>query len=779
LSDHPEPSADRPAFEIADEQSQLRVLFGLLINRKWAALTTLVLCVTLGILYTIRAPRIYRSSSLVLIEQAAPTVLGRDVEEVQALGQRGWALQHYFKTQYEIITGRPVMTRAAEKLNLFALPERMKDIGQESLEATLAQDPLYDLPDDLQRQLVLLGMDRLPSREKIRAVLQDYDFSSALLGKLTITPVKESFLVQISADTRHPQTSAEVANAVADAYVEINLENYATTTSAAESWLSDQVDDLKRKLQSDEQALQDYSEAHDIVSVSLQDRQSMATDTLSKLNDRLSDVIAGRIEKESEHNHLRELRGKGVDLSSLHDFTSPALADIKHTLLQLAKEENSLRTRYLAAHPAMKTIATQREQLQVALQQEILLRMTDVENQLQVLRETEQRLQDQMATVKVEALAFNQRAMEVGRLQRETQNTTNLYNMILKRQKEVRLTQMLKVNNVSKLEAALPAGMPIKPRTRLILLLAVFMGVVGGIAAAVARDFLDNSIKSPQQLQTILRLPFLGILPTIKDSDLQLPEGEKPSEYAFDHIPSYRSRSRVLECARTIRTNLLFMSPEKPAKSLIVTSTGPREGKSTATIIMSTTMAMSGQKTIIVDTDMRRPRVGKSFGLSSDNGLTRVILGEQSLDEAITLSDVLNLSVLPCGPIPPNPADLLHTEAFVRVVEELRRRYDRIVFDTPPVNVVTDALILAPSVDGVVFIVKASETRLQEAYEAVRRLHDVGGRILGSVLNNVDLDKGQSSSYRYPSHYHYYYYNRSGYYTDDATRGDEQVRAVS
>jgi succinoglycan biosynthesis transport protein ExoP len=216
-------------------------------------------------------------------------------------------------------------------------------------------------------------------------------------------------------------------------------------------------------------------------------------------------------------------------------------------------------------------------------------------------------------------------------------------------------------------------------------------------------------------------------------------------------------KSPVAECLRGVRTNLLFLGTERPLQKLLVTSSGPQEGKTTAVIDLGITFAQSGQRTLLVDTDMRKPRLHRAFGLSADVGLTSVLLDEKRLGEALKATQVPDLTVLPCGPMPPNPAELLHTERFRKLVVELSRRYDRILFDSPPVAAVTDAMILAGEVDGVVLLVKAAHTSRDSVVRARRALTDVQARIVGAVLNAVDL-KSRGAGYSYADYAQYSHY---------------------
>lgn len=249
-----------------------------------------------------------------------------------------------------------------------------------------------------------------------------------------------------------------------------------------------------------------------------------------------------------------------------------------------------------------------------------------------------------------------------------------------------------------------------------------------------------------------LRVSFLGLIPTIKPEQREDIDDATPLR---DNFLIMHPKSSVAECCRTVRTNILFMSPENPPKRILVTSAGPQEGKSTVVINLGITMAQSGSRVLLVDTDMRRPRLHKSFGLGKSEGISSVILGEVELQQAVIKTEVDNLEILPCGPIPPNPTELFHTDRFANLVETLTASYDRLIFDSPPVMMVADPLILSHSMDGVIMVVKGASTSRDVVRRALRQLEDVKARVLGVVINDLDLDNKQ---------YGYYYYRRYGYY---------------
>jgi capsular exopolysaccharide synthesis family protein len=318
---------------------------------------------------------------------------------------------------------------------------------------------------------------------------------------------------------------------------------------------------------------------------------------------------------------------------------------------------------------------------------------------------------------------------------------------------------MLQVSNVRILDRARPNPTPIRPSTSRNLALALVLGLLGGVALAFAVDYLDRSVTTQEQVEEQVGLTFLGIVPSLERSA----DGKVQDLYVHT-VP----KSAAAECLRAVRTNLLFMSPDKPLRKLLVTSSGPQEGKTTTATSLAITMAGSGNRVLLVDADMRRPRLHRIFGVRNDVGLSSLILGEGRLTETLCETAIPALFVLPCGPVPPNPAELLHTAAFQKLLAEMAERFDRVIVDSPPVGVVADAAVMSTHVDGTVLVLKAGRTSREVARKAVRQLRDVNANILGAVLNDLDLHK-------YGQHAYYYQY---GYYYGDTKSSDKGSSAV-
>jgi capsular exopolysaccharide synthesis family protein len=434
-------------------------------------------------------------------------------------------------------------------------------------------------------------------------------------------------------------------------------------------------------------------------------------------------------------------------------INSHVVQQLKLKLSDLKQEEAELIKRYMPEHPKAVAVRERLNMVRGDLESEIDRILKSLEGEYKQAIDTEARLGKAIEEVKQEALELNKKEIDYNRLRRERDNNQALYDMVLKREKEASLSRMLKVNNVRRHEAAREPLRPVRPRVALNMLVALILGLLGGVGLAFLVDDLDNTVKTQQQVENLLGLSFLGVIPSIhgenKKAMMQVADR--------DHYLIENPRSSVAECCRTIRTNLLFMSPDRELKLLLITSGGPREGKSTVAVALATTMAQAGSRVVVIDSDMRRPRLHKSFGLLNEKGLSTAILGDTRLDQAIQHTTVPGVDLLPCGPIPPNPAELLHTDNFRQILQQLSATYDRVLFDSPPVGAVTDATVLGSMVDGVILVVKAGATPWPAALQVKRRLTDVNARILGVVLNDVDLDSRRAGTY-YQQYYYYYRY---------------------
>ncbi len=418
-----------------------------------------------------------------------------------------------------------------------------------------------------------------------------------------------------------------------------------------------------------------------------------------------------------------------------------------------------LSQRYESRHPTLLQAQAELEAARTDLQREIDHIVDASETEYRATTESELRSSNALfEDVRLEAFNINKREIEYKKLDREAKNNSELYDLVLKRLKETDLTSLLKTNNIHLLDASIVPTSPIKPSRTKNTLFAAVAGLLAGFALAFIQEKLDNTFKGQDDIQNTLGIAFLGIVPSIVDPEAL--GSSKQSASARDIYVHTHPKSSVAECCRTVRTNLLFMSPDRPLRKLLITSSGPQEGKTTVATSLAIAMAQSGNRVLLIDTDMRRPRLHRAFGIPNDIGLTSTVVGEASIDDAIKATEVPNLSVLPCGPLPPNPAELLHAERFKKLVDLLASKFDRLIFDSPPIGAVADAVVLSTQVDATLLVLRAGKTTYEMGRRAVDGLFGVNAFVAGSVLNNLDLE---SQSYGY----YYYYYYRHGYYGEE------------
>jgi succinoglycan biosynthesis transport protein ExoP len=719
--------ADEIGQEIQEGQIDLREYLNVSLKRKWTVVVFFVIVVTVVTIYTLRQVKIYEARASVIIEPYAPQVLG-NVREVYDLGSGSyWSNREYYETQYNVITSRTVAQKIVQQLHLDGNKE-------------------------------FLGIDKLTPEEQKAFMATEIDYPDMVRGMIEIEPVKESRTAIIKARHRYPKWAQRLANAAVGAYIEYNLQTRRQITLDAAGWLTSQAKELKTRMDEAEDRLLEFKREKQILSVSLEDRQNITSQRLQDMNQTLNHLQAQRIALDARRKQILDIREAKQPLDTIDKvIASPLVQQLKESYFKLQETQAELSSKYLPDHPKAKTIDEKIQLVRQNINAEIDNVLGSIETEYRTLVENERSLQREITKVKGEAQGINEHEIEYNRLKRVSDNYTSLYQLVLKRQKEASLSAHQETNNVYKLDSAIEPRIPVYPRINLNLLLAAVVGLLGGIGLAFFLEFLDNTIKTQEDIEQHLQLPFLGIVPSIK---LEAGEDDEVVPLRDQYLVSH-PKSSVAECFRTVRTNLLFMSPENPSRRMLVTSASPQEGKSTVVINLGITMAQSGSKILLLDTDMRRPRLHKTFGIQSGLGLTTAILGEAEVENVIFHSDVSRLDILPCGPIPPNPTELFHTERFLHLIDHLSEKYDRLIFDSPPILVVADPLILSRSMDGVVLVIKSSQTSREIVKRAVRQMTDVKSRILGTVLNDIDLQHRD---------YSYYYYRQYGYYYGEKDR---------
>lgn len=701
-----------------------RRLLGILAKRWWVIAVTFIAIVTGTSIYLARTPRQYEARASIVIDSATPQVLGgqfRDVIDVE-MGS-WWSAREYIQTQYNVIRSEALADEVARRL-------------------------------ERSGQLAKLGVGTGEAGQKAAAQL--------VLDSVQVDPLKESRVVNIVIRATNPEVATLLANSTAETYIDQNLERRLSRTRGAATWLGDQLLDLKRQLETSEMALYEFKHQNNILSVSLEDSRNILSHDVQRLSDALSEAKAKRIQLAARRKVLGAMRtGDPLNEPDPDLRENPVLQKLKESYVDQTAKLLEYRGKYGDKYPLLVSQEARLEATKNELRHEAELSLKALQAQFDLSVETERSLGAELESTKQAALALNKKQIDYDRLKRSADSNAKLYDLVLGRLKESDLAGKLGENNVRMLDRARLPSAPASPNVPEALGLAVLLGLAFGVGLAFGFDYLDNTVKSQEDIEVAAGVPFLGLIPKISLEDGQ----------SADNVPLHiveHSKSTVAECCRAIRTNLLFMSPDRPLCSFLITSSGPQEGKSTTSINLGVTMAQSGSRVLLVDTDLRRPRLHRAFGVSAERGMSTLILGESNIDDVVKATQVPNLWVIPSGPLPPNPAELLHAARFREVMAELRKRYDRIIFDSPPLGAVTDAAVLSTTVDGVVLVAKSARTTRDMLGRTTRQLADVKAKILGCVLNDVDLSRRE-----YGYNYYYYYYHRYGYYYAEQEKPDQ------
>lgn len=720
------------------------------IRKNWMLIVTAIAVTTLGATFlTLGRTKIYEAQATMLFDPQPPRPLGREVQAVVDISGAYQNKKEYYRTQFWVIQSQKTASLVVEQLQLH------KD---------------------------LRFVENLPaSASPLGKPISVEDASKILRSRLSVEQVKDSQLARVAYQDADPIRAQRILGTLVDIYAQQNLDEALDAMGVAADWLTNQVETLKNDLESSEMALHVYKKDKDILSVSMDDQSNMLRGEIQQLNAALTttrtqreQIAARRAEllkinpEEPSNVPATELLNSGLLQKLRSDYVSAVEA--RSVLLALGRGAN---------HPDVLAAQARIDGTRMALLMEVKNVQGAVNHDFNVASNAINGLDGLLQQAKHHALDLNLLEIEYNRLKRAKESNEKLYGLVTERSKENDLTRLLRFNNIRVVDRPLLPRAPVTPNMPLNVASGLVLGLALGLIGAIGREQLDRTLKTPDEAERELSLSSLGLVPLMHEeaqANRSKPRrGKRRSKLPSvpDHpelVVHQHPTSGVAEAARAVRTNLLFMSPDRPYHTLLVTSASPSEGKTTVACCIAIAMAQAGRRVVLVDCDMRRPRLHQVFGTQRDSGVTTALLAHSTLESAIQVTEIPNLSVLPTGPLPPNPAELLHSESFDKLLTALAERFDNVVIDSPPIAPVTDAAILSTRVDGTVLVVRAHETRKDVARRAVRSLRDVGGRIVGTVFNAVDF---QRRDYGY---YHYYAYKKAGYGSEvppPATQDDD------
>jgi exopolysaccharide transport family protein len=735
---------------------------------KWLVLAVTVVVGTLVALYTLRQPKVYQATTIIEFDPNPPRPLGRDVQDVADPIGGYWLAREFFSTQNLVLGSRAIAERVVRRLGLHEDPTFWGYPATEGAENRTE-------PGLLDR---MLGRDapsgRFEPREPAEAAL-------VVAQRITVEPVKDTRLVRLHVRDENPERAAAIADAFADVYIEKTLEDRMGSTVNALEWLGGQLDTLRREVETSELALHQFKEDHNVLSVSMEDRQNLVAGEINSFSEALTNARQRRIEVAARVSRLQSVMSDDpLEASGTVFDERSALNELRTAMREKLAERERLSARLGTAHPQMRALDEELNGLREQLAREVTSIVRNAEADLREIRAVEGGLRTALEQAHEAGLELNLREIEYQRLARERENKTKLYELVLQRTTETDLTRMIQTSFVRLVDRAQVPTVPVSPNVKAGVTGGVMGGLVLGVLLALGLAALDRRLRGPEAVEE-LGVTVLGVIPHVGEkkakgevSPKRRRRGGGGAVENPDLIVHEFPMSTAAECVRTVRTNLTFMAVgEDIAKVFVITSSQPREGKTTVASNLAASMAQSGKRVLLVDTDLRKPRVHAAFKISRERGVSTFIIGEASFERVVQTTIVPGLDVIPAGPVPPNPAELLHSPRFRELVDKAREKYDVVIFDSPPLGAVTDAAIVGPQVDGVLVVVKSQVTTRDAFRSTLRQLGDVGARVLGAVVNDISFsgDGYYGKGYYYRRYGEYYATESEG--TDDGREAAE------
>ena len=712
----------------------LRKYVDILFRRRWTIISVTLIAVVLTLVVSLTMRPFYTARGMVMIEKEPNILSFEDIFQIETFRD------DYFQTQYKLLQSRSLAERTIEKLKLW---EKEEFAGKRQVKPEDLKDPVF------RRKMVERFLDRLE-----------------------VKPVRMTRLVEVSLKAHEPALARDCVNAVFDSFVDMNIETKYEATEQATEFLSQQIADLKKEIGQKEQELQNYGQEKNIVILS--DKETTILDRLSELNKALTEAQIDRVRKEAYYNEIKNASPDYIPEA----LSNPLIQRLREDYIRLSREYSKMEEKFQPEYPEMQRLKAELDSARELLRNETENLVKAAYSEYQASLKKEKSLQEVFDHQKEEAFRLNSNAILYNSLKIEIENKKNLLESLLKRQSETGVSARLRGLRTSNIRIVDRADIPISPSSPKKLrniLLALFLGLFGGVGLALLMEYLDNSVKSVEDVERYSGLPTLGVVPPFgenskaygyyyayiseeyghkKRSGKKTEEKTEEKPQSIELITHFAPESAFAESYRSLRTALLLSGPQNNLKAIIVTSPLPSEGKSATVSNLAVSLAQMGKKVLLVDADLRRPKQHRIFNLKNHDGLTNYLALDLEPEKLVKTTVVPSLYLINSGPIPPNPAELLSSDKMARLMEKLRQGFDFILIDTPPILTVTDAQILGKISDGLVLVVQAERTP-REALSQTREILDMLTlKSVGVVINYLSLD---TRSY-YARHYYRRYY---------------------
>jgi capsular exopolysaccharide synthesis family protein len=757
--------------EDQEDSIHLREVWRIIRKRRWLIAAVAVIVTTLVTIEAYRTKSTYKASAFVEIGKDTPAVRSTANGMVIQADDDMYYPQLSINTNLFRLTSEPLLEDVVADLKLDQNPKFSEPPQRSFLEAVqaMANRATFKKPEP-QPPTIVGDLVSGPSDKQARAQ-EEHErlgpYVSMVAHSLQADQVKDTRTLRVTFTHTDPVITAAVANGVAQDFINQNFENKTERFTNASKWLETTTRELKARVERAEQDLADYTKANNIFST--EGKETLTTDKLSRLHDQATRVGTERILKQSVYEEVKAGRVSQLPAA----FSDPKISALQSKLEEQQADLEKLGLKYGQEHPqvvlARLQIATTKAQLdsnRKALEEKL-------KGEYELAARDETSLNAALDRAKGEAVQQNQNNIQLSILKTEVDTAKSMYTDFLNKTNQAKVEVAQQNNNMRLIQPARVPGTPVGPNRLRTIMIGLFLSLIGGVGLAYFLEYLDNTIKTVEDVGRYAQLPALGVIPELaglmtkrltggrKRKGLTngkiVREGREFPAAASSSLTVFDNRSSAAEAYRVVRTSMLLSAAGNPPKTVLVTSGQPGEGKTTTVVNTAISLSQLGLSVLIIDCDLRRPTTHKIFGLEvNGDGLSSYLSRNIEIDPLIHKLQIPNLSLLPCGPIPPNPAELISSSRMKDLLKTLGERYDHILIDSPPMINVTDPVILSTMVDGVILVVHGGKSPRAIVQRARQELLGVGARIFGVVLNNIDLRREGYDAY-------YYYYNR--YYT--------------
>ncbi len=725
--------------DLAEEQEiHLRDYYRVIKKRRTIVLLFAFITIAIVLLATLSQTPKYSANVQILIERNYDTeIMGRGYIPYDP---------EFYGTQFNLIQSRNVVSRVVEELKLdtryrhyFFKPESTSLIqpAKDWLKATIKSFIPQGDADEI----------KTSTTESIQTTpLSDAQIITAMIqGGLSTKPIANTKIAIISYTNENPAMAQLIVNHIAKAYMDEMLEIKMHATSYAIEWMTIKAKEEKKKLEASEKILQQYTRDHDIITV--ENKMTIVPQKLHEFSSQLSKA-------EAEMQQLKEvylqIKNAGNDLEAIESIpvvtANKTLQSLRDAILKSEQVIDELSKKYGHKHPMMIKAISERDNLVVEKRHELKRIERALENDYKLAQSKSRNLQELLDQTKQDLLNLKERFIQYDILKRDVDTNHVLYDALIGRIKQQSATEQTQAINIWVVKKADLPEAPSSPRKKRNMMLALILGVFGGVGMAFFIEYLDNTIKSPSDIERRIGLPILGLVST--------PDKDQKIETILKENP----KSLLAESYRSIRSQVLLSAAEHPPKTILVCSVSPQEGKTTTTANFARTLAQTNKSVLIIDCDMRKPRLHKFFKITNEIGLSTFLSGSESEVPILPVPDE-PVHIIPSGPIPPNPSELLTSTQMQKLLAAMKARYDFIILDSPPIMSVTDSQILSKMVEGTLLVVRYGATTWDQLQHGSRLFTDVQANMLGIVLNGVNEKSGDDG---------YYYQGYYSYYGDDA-----------